>query len=350
MPPARKYSGPRRRGEHSAKVTKVKNFRYKVGNNRVSSRRGGRSQSNVIALSTLSKKSENLSISYREMVEFSDMGGDNGSTPAIIRINLNNPVIGGPAPTGNDKIVAVLANQKPGATDPTAFHHSYNNKRNLSDRLQEYFTIYRNCIVTSSEVTVVCTPRINPVRGMAAGFRSVVPYLINVNSEDPSAAGQARYLQVSNPNAMGEAYIWCVKQQNQGQLINTTTGSLPIETLKAGVPGMRMTSIQITPNNKKGVTYKMKYTPKSQYGFSDWKDNKNQLTVYNNATANAEQKEAYCYVGIAGRDFGNDPKASGLEMGLPQFNVEVRVKYNLNFSERFNVDGNNEPTPHQGEL
>ena len=185
---------------------------------------------------------------------------------------------------------------------------------------------------------------------MSAGYRSVVPYFINVNSEDPAVAGQARYLQVSNPNAMGEAYIWCVRQQNQGQLINTTTGSLPIETLKAGVPGMRMTSIQITPNNKKGVTYKMKYTPKSQYGFADWKDNKDQLTVFSNATANPSQKEAYCYVGIAGRDFGNDPSANGLLMGLPQFNVEVKVKYNLNFSERLNIDGNNEPTPHEGEL
>ena len=145
MPPTRKYSGPRRKGEHSAKVTHTKNFRYKTGNKRVASRRGGKSTSNTIALSTLSKKSENLSIDYREMVEFSDMGGDNGSTPAIIRINLNNPVIGGLTPTGNDKIVAVLANQKPGATDPTAFHHSYNDKRNLADRLQEYFT-YENDI------------------------------------------------------------------------------------------------------------------------------------------------------------------------------------------------------------
>lgn len=351
MPPARrKYAGPRRPGEHSAKVTKTKNFRYKVGSNRVRQSRGGKSNSNTIALSTLSKKSENLSISYRELVEFTDMGGDNGSTPAIIRINLNNPVIGGDNPTGNDKIVAVLANQKPGATDPTALHHSYNDKRNLASRLSEYFTIYRTCVVTSAEATVTVSPRINPVRGMAAGYRSVVPFLINVLSEDPSAAGQARYLQVSNPNAMGEAYIWCVRQQNQGQLINTTTGSLPLETLKQGIPGMRMTKLNITPNNKKGVTYKMKYTPKSQYGISDWKDNKEILEVFKAAGANPEQKQAYMYVGIAGRDFGNDPKASGLEMGLPQFNVEVKVKYNLNFSERFNIDGNNEPSPHADEL
>jgi hypothetical protein len=91
----------------------------------------------------------------------------------------------------------------------------------------------------------------------------------------------------------------------------------------------------------------MKYTPKSQYAISDWKDNKKLFSVFNNAVKNPDQKEAYMYVGIAGRFQGNDPVASLANMGLPHFNVEVKIKYNINFSERYNIDGNNEPVAHQ---
>ena len=43
----------------------------------------------------------------------------------------------------------------------------------------------------------------------------------------------------------------------------------------------------------------------------------------------------------------NDTTVASLgNMGLPHFNVEVKIKYNINFSERYNIDGNNEPVPH----
>lgn len=325
-------------------------FRYRKGNNRRAQRRGVRGSGNTIALSTLSKKQENLSISYRELLEFQDMGGDNGSTPCIVRVNLNNPVIGGDAPTGADTIVTVIANTKPGSSNPVFNQHSYNNDRNLAPRLQDYFRIYRTAIVTSAEATVVVTPKLNQLNGMSDAYRSIVPYFSNRASEDPAAAGQNTYLFQHNANAMSQVEVWAVRQQNQGQLTNTTTGTPPLETLKQGIPGMRMTRLNILPNSAKGVTYKMVYTPKSQYGFSDWKDNKKLLSVFKNAIANPDQKEAFMYVGIAGRFRGQDPKASPTEVGLPHFNVEVKVKYNINFSERINIDGNNEPTPHADEL
>ena len=174
--------------EGRVSVRKRGGFRYRKGNNRLPQGRGVRSAGNTIALSTLSKKSENLSISYRELVEFTDMGGDNGSTPVIVRVNLNNPVIGGSTPAPSDRIVTVLHNTKPGATDPTAFHHAYDGEFNLANRLSEYFTQYRTAIVTSSEVTVVVTPKLNQMNGMTDGYRSVIPYLSNRASEDPAVA------------------------------------------------------------------------------------------------------------------------------------------------------------------
>ncbi|AJP36365.1 putative capsid protein [Avon-Heathcote Estuary associated circular virus 6] len=351
MPPIRKLdtrakrAAALRRGQIRAPRRRGAPFRYRTGTKRgrtTAARRNG----NTIALTTLSRKQENLSISYREMLEFNDMGGDNGSTPCLIRVNLNNPVIGGATPTGPDTIVSVVGNLKTGATDPTFIPHSYENKRNLSDRLAEYFSIYRTAIVTSAEVTVVCTPKLNQLNGMTGNNRSIVPFTQNRASEDPAVAGQATYLYQHNANAMPQVEVWSIRQQNQGQLTSAAAGSPPLETLKQGIPGMRMTRLNVVPNSTKGVTYKMSYTPKSMYAISDWKDNKKVLKIFNNAVKNPDQKEAYMYVGIAGRFQGLDPVASLANMGLPHFNVEVKVKYNINFSERYNIDGNNEPVPH----
>lgn len=320
-------------------------FRYKKGTKRGYTR-AKRGNGNTISLTTLSRKQERLSISFREMLEFNDMGGDNGSTPTLIRVNLNNPVIGGAAAAGSDTIVSVVGNLKAGATDPTFIPHSYENKRNLSERLAPYFTIYRTAIVTSSEVTVVCTPKLNQLNGMTGNNRSIVPFTQNRASEDAAVAGQATYLYQHNANAMPQVEVWAVRQQNQGQLTNVTTGTPPLETLKQGIPGMKMTRLNVIPNSAKGVTYKMTYTPKSQFQISDINDNKKILKVFNNAVKNPDQKESYMYVGIAGRFQGNDPVASLANMGLPHFNVEVKVKYNIHFSERYNIDGNNEPVAH----
>ena len=310
--------------------------------------RGRRANSNTLSLHTVSRKSEVLNIEYREMLEFTEMGGDNGSTPTIVRINLNNPVIGGPgASAGNENIVVPIACQKVDSTSPVANKYAYNNKYNLSERLTEYFTTYADCIVTKSEAEVVVSPVCNQTDKPGAGFRSVAPYFNNLNCEDTTKSGFATYLSAAAANAMPKINVWAIRQQGQAQLQDTVNGAPPLETLKQGIPGMRMTTLNVTPNSKKAVSFKMKYTPKSQYGFSDWKDNKQLLKVLNVAGAiPATQKEAYMYVGIGGRHLGQDPKASYSSVGLPKCNVEVRVKYTLHFSNRYNIDGNNEPQAH----
>lgn len=309
-------------------------------------RRGTRGNANTIALTTVSRKSEKLSISYRELIDFSNMGGDAGSTPALIRINLNNPVIGGNVPPPNEGICTVLHNIKPGGHDPSALHHSYLGNRNLAPRLDEYFELYRSCIVTSSNVTIVCSPKPNQLNGMTGTNRSIVPYVSNRAITNPVAGQPDHYLYSQNANAMSQCQVWCVRQSDTSQLIDPILGTWPLETLKQSVPGMRMTRLNVTPNSSKGVTYKMKYTPTSQYQFKDILDNKKQLEVFKAALQNPDQKEAYCYVGIAGRHNGADPSYSQQLMGLPHFTVEVKITYNLLFTERFNKVGNNEPSPH----
>jgi len=352
MPPTRKFAGPRRPGERSAKVTRRnKKFNYKTGSKSMGSARKG--NMNVIQLKTMSNKTENLSISFKESIDFTSMGGKAGSSPCLIRADMNNPFRGLIDPADGAGIVTVIGELKSGAIPTVSTRHSYNNDYNLTDRLQVYATEYRSCVVTSSEVVFNVRPKLNQVWNNASNV-SVVPYLIN-QVEAGQPAGTPSTLKTSTkPSASGDLYVWTVRQQNQNQLHDSLNGVYSLETLKQGVPGVRMSKLNVTPTSVKGVRFKVRYTPKSQYDITDWKDNKQFLRCLNGTKntpiqQNLDQKDSFAYLGIGGRINGvdPDPSAEGLGIGLANCIVEVEVKYNLHFSERFNIDGNNEPTPRE---
>jgi len=348
----------RRRRLPARPVHRTRNFHYVKGSSRNAA--GGRKGNmNVTQLSTLSRKEENVSISFREQLDFSNMGGEAGSSPCVIRADLMNPVVGGIGSSGNDVIVSNVVNLKANSTNPVLTRESYNDKRNLSDRLAEYFDEYRKCIVTSSEVTFNVRPKLNQVSADAnADTVSIVPYPIDQTTGlDPTGAAGLRGPQTvtrwTAANATGDLYVWCILQQSQQQLYNQTTGVAPLATLKQGIPGMRMQKLNVTPNSTKGCVFKMKYNPKKVFGLKDWRDNKELLSVLNSATQPGTLKTAYAYLGIGSSINGVDPGAPGITQGakyLANCKVEVSVKYNLNFSERINKDGNNNPIPHAGEL
>ena len=252
----------------AAKKGKKKHaFRYKKGTNRMA-QRGRRTVNNVTKLTTLSRKEENVSISFREELDFSNMGGEAGSSPCVIRANLMNPCVGGTGATGNDVVVSSVANLKANSTNPIFTRSSYNDKRNLSDRLAEYFTEYRKAVVTSSEVTFNVRPKLNQVSADAnVDTVSIVPYPIDQSTGlDPTGAAGLRGPQTNtrwtSANATGDLYVWCILQQSQQQLYNNTDGVAPLSTLKQGIPGMRMIKLNVTPNSTKGCVFKMKYNPK----------------------------------------------------------------------------------------
>lgn len=348
MPPTRKYAGPRRPGERSAKVKKGKNFTYKTGSKAQGSTRRG--NQNITMLKTLSNKTEELSISYRESLDFTNMGGKAGSSPVLIRADLNNPFVGLIAPVQGQGIVKVVGQLKTGSIDPIFTRHAYNNDYNLTDRLQVYASEYRSCIVTSAEVTFNVRPKLNQTWHNSSN-RSLIPYMINQETEPGSGLYQ---LKTSvKPSASGDLYVWSIRQQTQNQLHSSLDGVYPLETLKQGVPGVRMTKLSVTPTSTRGCKMVLRYTPKSQYDISDFKDNKQFLRCLDGTKAspilqNANQKSSFGYLGIGGRINGVDPDPDelGLGIGLANCVVDVNVKYNLHFSERFNIDGNNEPNPH----
>lgn len=362
MPPVtprrRLFQTPARRS--SARRSAAPKFRkmYKRGTKIGASSRAKRGQQNVIKLTTLSKKQEMVSISYREQFDMNSMGyGAAASTnplqtPFLLRTDLNNPCIGGPPPGSGAQpsrninvIISKLQQDPPGtgiSTDPAFTRSSYEDQSNLSSRLTEYFDEYRSAIVVSSEVTYSVRPKLNQVGRLGPQYPqvSLIPWYDNASNTEGDTA-----LRVNEANLSGELLVWNVRQSGQGQLYDNNGVFSNID-LKTAVPGMRMTKLNVTPTSARGCTYTMKYSPKTQFQIKDWRDNKQALSMNNAATVPSGFKPAYSYLGIGISD------KNGTRFGWKPCNciVEVNVKYNIQFSERRNERGNNEPVPHRGEL
>lgn len=361
MPPIRKYHGPLMPGQRSAYVkgtrrNRRRGFRFKKGTKIGSKRRGKHSLNNVLKINTFSRKVENLSIEYREELDFTSMGYAAGSSPCLMRVNLNNPVVGGNDQTTGNRIVGVVGSIKTNSEDPVFTRASYDDAKNLAPRLSDYYDEYRSAVVTSSEVQFSIRPKLNQVNPSDNNTVSIVPYFTNdaTGLSTTGAAGlrgptqQTRWI---GGNATGDLYVWVIRQAKQQQLYNTTEGTLPLSTLKEGVPGMRMSKLNITPNSIKGLTFSMKYTPKSQFQISDWKDNKQFFNTKIQDTVPDDFKECYAYLGIGASIDGKDPDlvSNGSKL-MANCVVEIKVKYNIHFSERINEEGNNEPVVHAEEL
>lgn len=311
---------------------------------------------NVTKLTTYSNKSEKLSIQFREQFDFSNMGGKAGSSPCLIRVDMNNPFRGlsSPDPATDDVIMQVVGALKNGAIDPVFTRDSYDGKYNLTDRLEEYAREYRSCIVTKSKVTFNVRPKLNQVWNNDYHV-SVVPYLINQETEPGSGLYQLK-TSVS-PSATGDLYVWSVRQQNHSQLHDAASGVLPLSTLKAGVPGIRMNKMNVTPTSVRGSKFTLNYTPRSQFQIKDILDNKQLLNCLDGdqvtpLTMNTDQKHSFAYLGIGSKINGQDPDPTtgGPSLGLANCIVEAVIDYELLFTERFNVDGANEPTPRHTDL
>lgn len=361
MPPIRRYAGPLMPGQRSAYVrgtrkNRPRRFRFKKGTKIGASRRGTRPTQNVLKLTTFSKKVENLSIEYREELDMTNMGYGAGSSPFLIRVNLNNPVIGGTNQSTANRIVGVVGSIKTGSTDPVFTRASLDQAKNLAPRLSEYYDEYRSAVVTSSEVSFSIRPKLNQVNTSANTTVSLVPYPVDFPTGlDPSGTeglrGPTQVTRWVSGNATGDLYVWCIRQGAQQQLYTSQDGTFPLATLKEGIPGMRMTKMNVTPNSVKGCRFKMKYTPKSQFQIADWKDNKPLLNTIIQDDKPADLKEAYCYLGIGANVDGQDPDlVSNGSKYMANCVVEVKVKYNIHFSERKNIEGNNEPVVHADEL
>lgn len=343
MPPVgrRKYSGPRRPGERSAKVTKRNKVgirHYNQGFNAM------RNTNRLLKIRTLLPKEINLSCQYRQQLIFQNMGtapAPGVNTPTLIKINLLDPAahVG----SGSSGIVTVMA-YGGGTTSPIFL--TSNPDANLSAILTDYSDKYDKLVVTGSQAKVRVQPLANQNLGQV--FRNV-----DAQGAQPGGAAQnynwdenhPPYLQVAAPEYDGEVYVWGVKQRAEGNLVSNNNG-LTLHQVRTELPGAQIRKVTSFANgtSTKAVQLSSKYTPKF-LGIKDWRDNitKIEINADGSARTNQDARDSFFYVGIMNRL----PSTQGMKCALQV--VDIVVNYNVKYLNRSNdpVEGD-DPLPQAG--
>lgn len=324
MPPVRKYAGPRRQGERSAKVTqKDKKFMPPKKTYKKRAKKGNRTGQDVLMLKTLIPNEQRVSITYRDSINFTNMGSatalGNGYTPAILRFNMNNPNFNA---TADSRVGNVITQAD--VNTPEFVHENAN--KNLETNLQAYYDEYYNAVVTSSNL--VCNLRFKPNQ------TKVAPYLDNVGD---GTEGDPYRLKVYDPEKVGDGFFWCVSQKNQGDI---STENPTLWQLKREIPGVSMKRMTLALNGipSKGIQFKASYTPHRSAGIKDWKDN---LADFNFSTTSSPGQTRYTYIGCTSQQQPLDA-----DFNLADVYVDYQITYNITFLNRRNVVGANNPVPH----
>lgn len=320
MPPIRrKYAGPRRPGERSAKVTKrTKRFTKNKRANKAN--RGGQ---DVLMLKSLLPNSQKVTITYRDSINFTNMGSDQGggaTTPTLMRFILNDPNFKTGAPA--DRIGSVMIQNN---TNTPVFVHE-NPSINLETHLLDLYSEYFNAVVTKSNIVVNLRFKPNQ-KGVGQSLHNG-----GAGSEfDPLR------LEVLEPDKVGDGLFWAVSQKNSG----TINGQNPsLYQLKREIPGVTMKRMTLSRNGvaSKGICFKANYTPARSAGVKDWKDNLDKFS-FNDSTRVAAPR--YLYVGCTSQQ---QPLLTAFN--LADVYVDYQVTYDIEFLNRKNVYGANNPVGH----
>lgn len=323
MPPVRKYAGPRRPGERSAKVTKHQKKMTPQSSYKKRAQKGNRGGQDVLKLKTLLPNEQKLSVTYRDSINFTNMGSSatlgDGHTPTIMRFNMNNPNFNA---TADSRIGNVITQSNVNVAE---FAHENTNK-NLESNLQPYYDEYYNAVVTSSTLVANLRFKPNQVR--------VAPYLDNVG--DGTEADPYR-LKSFAAEKIGDGFFWAVSQRNQGDI---SSENPTLWQLKREIPGVSMKRMTLGLNGipSKGIQFKATYTPHRSAGIKDWKDN---LADFNFDTTSSPGKSRYTYIGCTSQQ---QPLMAAFN--LANCYVDYQITYNITFLNRKNVVGANNPIGH----
>lgn len=339
MPPLgrRKYAGPRRPGERSAKVTKRNKTGLRHYNQSLNS---AKNSSRLLKIRTLLPKEINLSIQYRQQLIFANHGtapSPGVNTPTLIKINLLDPAANvGP---GSNGIITVIAY---GGSTTSPIFTTQNPDANLSAILTEYSDKYDKLVVTGSQAKVRVQPVANQLLGQS--FENVDAQGAQ-GDQYPYDENHMPYLKVNAPQYDGEVYVWGVKQRAEGNLTLNNNG-LNLHQVRTELPGVQMRKVTAFANgtSTKPVQLTSKYTPKF-LGIKDWRDNISKIEINADASprANVDARNSYFYVGIMNRTGSTQAKK------VANCVVDVVVNYNVKYLNRSNdpVEGD-DPLPQAG--
>lgn len=320
------------------KYGRKKYQKYKTGNRNKAKRGAG-----IIRIQTLLPKNVRISVNYKKTFLFTDMGHGGGSTSCLLRAVLMDPISGGPGASLANGIVSVVSNLKTGAVAPTVTQQSYNDQANLSDVLADYFNDYSIAYVTSSKCTWKVRAEPNQIN-IGQSFENY-PASGNIQTSplsDLSAeTNHAEYMRVSalSQTLDGNLNVWCVRQRGSTNLYDgDTEGTVPIQSLKSSVPGLKMRKLIVTPHGtSRGVTFTNTYMPARAHGFHNTADNISSIQFWNNNDGTSLNNQSY--LGICGnQEASSDFKPANVI-------VECQVAFNVLFDRRKNTPDSNIPVP-----
>jgi len=304
----------------------IKKLRYaprRKKNNRRAQKRD-RSGQDVLAIKSLLPNVQKVTITYRDSINFTNMGSNNGGgavTPTLMRFLLNDPSFG----SGADRIGSVMIQ---GNTTTPVFVHE-NPNINLDSHLTDYYEEYNNAVVTRSNIKV--NMRFKPNQ------KGVGQYLTNVgDGSEPSPYA----LQVTQPDKVGDGLFWAVSQKNSGDL-NSQNPSL--YELKREIPGVTMKRMTLSKNGvaSRGIQFSATYTPSRSAGVKDWKDNIADFDFGPSTSTNRTNKPRYLYIGCTSQQ-----QPLIVSENLANVYVDFQVTYDICFLNRKNIYGTNDPVQH----
>lgn len=361
MPPTRRFAGPLKPGQRTAAVSKnyykLKKAREKAQKsaknyNNQRPRNFQKKTSNMLQIKTLQPKEQLVSLQYKTIIKFSNMGyslfSNKGATGTIIRVSLTNPTYGS---TGSIVDVLDLGSNW---VNP-AFTRTNSSELTLTDKLNEFFDVYEKGVVinSNSQVRIKSQPNQKEL-GQNWTMVDAAGSLPGNTGAVLWSANHPRYAEVNEATKDGDSYVWSVKQRQTGLLIDTDDDSTAdFHSLTNDIPGVKMRQLTAYQNgtSSKSVLNSARFTPK-YYGMKDWRDNIASVQFMPGMTgppANLSSlKKAYHYVGICNLQ-------TPVEALKPQNVIaEVVVNFDCLFLNRKNDKaGGDAPVPqvpHLGDL
>lgn len=278
-----------------------------------------RTGQDVLNIKTLLPNVQKLKITYRDSINFTNMGAAGTAyTPTMMRFSLNDPNL----KSGDPNIrIGTVIDQGGSNTAPSFVYE--NPSDNLQSELQPYYDDYEYAVVTKSKVKVNIRFKPNQ-KGVGQHFQ---------NAGDGSEGSPYR-LQVIDQNKVGDAFVWALSQRQTGTL---TSQNPTLNQLKREIPGVQMKRMTLGKNGipSKGVTFQASYTPARSAGVKDWKDN---LAKFSFDETNRTQEDRYLYVGLTSQQQPLTPSYN-----LANVYVDYQVDYEITLLSRKNIYGANVP-------
>lgn len=333
--PARKYSGPLRKGERTAKVFKGRRKagkRKAKGVNVYQKAVKASISRGLIKSSNFTPKTLDVELTYHQMLRITQNSPNIPQYPLAtgfpFRISLNSPC----NPLGEILHVHTTGHGTMNYVTNSAVPNNLTGALADSGLPDKYRYFY----VKQAKVKVVVQNQINQ-----EGLRET---LDNTSMTPPTGSNQSSHLTVSARTLTGELINCCHVTEDNSFNLNPET----VHTIREDIAGAVVKESLVFPDSRgQSNTFTYTYTPKKRFNISDVRDNLGLLRFEKDGSITSPyESHLNCCVGKQ-----LFPATQMLDSALQ--NVDIQVKYIITGFERVSAVGSNAPVPsdiHRGDF